>query len=42
MGWLGRLTGKAGSNKERKDTHGLTEQRATAIAHYDRDLWQDG
>lgn len=42
MGWLGRLTGKAGSNKEGKDTQGLTEQRATPVANSNRDLWSGG
>jgi len=42
MGWLGRLTGKAGSTTERKNTHGLTEQRATPVANSNRDLWSGG
>ena len=42
MGWLGRLTGKAGSTTEHKNTHGLTEQRATPVANSNRDLWSGG
>ena len=46
MGWLGRLTGKSGSEENRVQEQinkkSLTEQRASPVANSNRDLWSGG